>query len=185
MKSAWGWANGGQPVLVCHIRKYVIILGGYSRWRPPNQNIGDVSPASPAGLTLVNRTYPRLIAAIQKLSRSDRGREVGLTVTKYDRDCSVVTSRTVFQLDRFWDCVKMCENAHLVADGTICCRRQRFWPPDIALSWQLTIGKLISGIELTCFSSLCDTIKYDTRCYFNVRSKADISQLNLPHGTAN
>ena len=27
--------------------------------------------------------------------------------------------------------------------------------------------------------------KYDTRCYFNVRSKADISQLNLPHGTDN
>ena len=26
------------------------------------------------------------------------------------------------------------------------------------------------------------TILYDTRCYFNVRSKADISQLNLPHG---
>ena len=24
-----------------------------------------------------------------------------------------------------------------------------------------------------------------TRCYFNVRSKADISQLNLPHGTDN
>jgi len=31
----------------------------------------------------------------------------------------------------------------------------------------------------------CDTIRYDTRCYFNVRSKADISQLNLPHGTDN
>ena len=28
-----------------------------------------------------------------------------------------------------------------------------------------------------------DTIRYDTRCYFNARSKADISQLNLPHGT--
>jgi len=27
-----------------------------------------------------------------------------------------------------------------------------------------------------------DTIRYDTRCYFNVRSIADISQLNLPHG---
>ena len=27
-----------------------------------------------------------------------------------------------------------------------------------------------------------DTIRYDTRCYFNVRSKADMSQLNLPHG---
>ena len=26
------------------------------------------------------------------------------------------------------------------------------------------------------------TVRYDTRCYFNVRSKADISQLNLPHG---
>ena len=24
-------------------------------------------------------------------------------------------------------------------------------------------------------------IRYDTRCYFNVRSKADISPLNLPH----
>ena len=29
------------------------------------------------------------------------------------------------------------------------------------------------------------TVGYDTRCYFNVRSKADISQLNLPHGTDN
>ena len=28
-----------------------------------------------------------------------------------------------------------------------------------------------------------DDIRYDTRCYFNVRSKADISQLNLPHDT--
>ena len=26
------------------------------------------------------------------------------------------------------------------------------------------------------------TIRYDTRCYFNLRSKADMSQLNLPHG---
>jgi len=28
-------------------------------------------------------------------------------------------------------------------------------------------------------------IRYDTRCYVNVRSKADMSQLNLPHGTDN
>jgi len=34
-------------------------------------------------------------------------------------------------------------------------------------------------------SGFHDTIRYDTRCYFNVRSKADISQLNLPHGTDN
>jgi len=30
-----------------------------------------------------------------------------------------------------------------------------------------------------------DTIRYDTRCYFNVRSKADIGRLNLPHGNDN
>ena len=29
------------------------------------------------------------------------------------------------------------------------------------------------------------TIRYDTRCYFNVRSIADMSQLNLPYGTDN
>jgi len=29
---------------------------------------------------------------------------------------------------------------------------------------------------------ICLQIRYDTRCYFNVRSKADLSQLNLPHG---
>ena len=29
------------------------------------------------------------------------------------------------------------------------------------------------------------TIRYDTRCYINVRSKANMSQLNLPHGTDN
>jgi len=28
-------------------------------------------------------------------------------------------------------------------------------------------------------------IRYDTRRYFNVRSKADMSQLNLPHGNYN
>ena len=28
-------------------------------------------------------------------------------------------------------------------------------------------------------------IRYDTRCYFNVQSKADMGQLNLPHGTNN
>jgi len=35
------------------------------------------------------------------------------------------------------------------------------------------------------FINQYDTIRYDTRCYFNVRSKADISQLNLPRGTDN
>ena len=30
-----------------------------------------------------------------------------------------------------------------------------------------------------------DTIRYDTRCYYNVRSKADMNRLNLPHGGDN
>jgi len=30
-----------------------------------------------------------------------------------------------------------------------------------------------------------DTIRYDMIRYFNVRSKGDIRQLNLPHGTNN
>ena len=29
------------------------------------------------------------------------------------------------------------------------------------------------------------TIRYDTRCYFNVLSKAYVGQLNQPHGTNN
>jgi len=43
----------------------------------------------------------------------------------------------------------------------------------------------------TCYNYLFNrlhkafTIRYDTRRYFNVRSKAHISQLNLPHGTDN
>ena len=40
------------------------------------------------------------------------------------------------------------------------------------------------GHQITFKDKRC-TIRYDMRCYFNVRSKADISQLNLPHGTDN
>ena len=48
----------------------------------------------------------------------------------------------------------------------------------------------VVNINLTrpYFYAVCTciiTIRYDTRRYFNVRSKADISQLNLPHGTDN
>jgi len=39
------------------------------------------------------------------------------------------------------------------------------------------------GLKVPCLFMIA--IRYDTRCYFNVRSKADISQLNLPHGTDN
>jgi len=42
------------------------------------------------------------------------------------------------------------------------------------------------GLKVPCLFMITEvSIRYDTRCYFNVRSKADISQLNLPHGTDN
>ena len=41
------------------------------------------------------------------------------------------------------------------------------------------------SMQLFLRDSHVPTIRYDTRCYFNVRSKADMSQLNLPHGTDN
>jgi len=48
------------------------------------------------------------------------------------------------------------------------------------------VAFIMSAILLSCLHSLLlsvyDTIRYDTRCYFNVHSKAVISQLNLPHG---
>ena len=45
-------------------------------------------------------------------------------------------------------------------------------------------GPSYSQVTL-CFHVFEITSRYDTRYYFNVRSKADISQLNLPHGNNN
>ena len=57
--------------------------------------------------------------------------------------------------------------------------------------YKLPFESARSELESVPFSSCAvnvaqshDTIRYDTRCYFNVRSKANISQLNLPHGSA-
>jgi len=36
-----------------------------------------------------------------------------------------------------------------------------------------------------CFKTRSNWLRHDTTCYFNVQSKADISQLNLPHRTNN
>ena len=55
MKSASGWANGRQPILVCYIRKYVIILGGIFPLAPPNQNIGGCVPGIPGGVDASER----------------------------------------------------------------------------------------------------------------------------------
>jgi len=51
---------------------------------------------------------------------------------------------------------------------------------------QLYVADSDSCTDCSCIWRVsCDDHSYDTRCYFNVRSKADISQLNLPHGTDN
>jgi len=54
----------------------------------------------------------------------------------------------------------------------------------MGLTWSLHLNSA-QEIEFLAIEELFnnyDTIRYDTRWYFNVRSKADMSQLNLPHG---
>jgi len=50
--------------------------------------------------------------------------------------------------------------------------------------FKLSVRVEVSSVESN-ETTAATVIRYDTRCYFNVRSKADISQLNLPHGTDN
>ena len=49
----------------------------------------------------------------------------------------------------------------------------------------LTVYILSSHHNSLAAAAAAATIRYDTRCYFNVRSKADMSRLNLPHGDDN
>ena len=51
MKTAWGWANGRQPILVCYIRKYVIILAGiFPLTSPQPKYWGGCVPGIPGGV---------------------------------------------------------------------------------------------------------------------------------------
>ena len=56
-------------------------------------------------------------------------------------------------------------------------------PADDVTATAMTIGKEAKNRAM--IYALYDTIRYDTRCYFNVRSKADMNWLNLPHGDDN
>ena len=49
-------------------------------------------------------------------------------------------------------------------------------------SWRAMFAGVSSSSQATCPNT---EIRYDTRCYFNVRWKADMSRLNLPHGNDN
>jgi len=61
----------------------------------------------------------------------------------------------------------------------------------VSLAWghEYFIDEVLATVRCALLRSVYSTwtelIRYDTRCHFNVRSKADISQLNLPHGTDN
>jgi len=72
------------------------------------------------------------------------------------------------------------------------CRRRRFEPSPHATSTECLVKFGHADFEIreridrhADRNTSQDTIRYDTRCYFNVRSKADMSQLNLQHATSN
>jgi len=47
--------------------------------------------------------------------------------------------------------------------------------------FRVTVRQNFSLFVLSDYGINCQKIRYDTRCYFNMRSKANMSQLNLPH----
>jgi len=65
--------------------------------------------------------------------------------------------------------------------------------PDIKVFAATAIRAVAVGSVATCFNACVyftslvnhGTTRYDTRCHFNVRSKADMNRLNLPHGDDN
>ena len=80
-----------------------------------------------------------------------------------------------------------CPSAHISKTG----RRTNFCDVLSAVVPQSSSGESCSSL---CTSGSIDIVPmsdnhrlrpYDTRCCYNVQSKADMSQLNLPHGTNN
>jgi len=55
----------------------------------------------------------------------------------------------------------------------------------VSISWSFMWLFVLYTCHFFLYQFTNVVIRYDTRCYFNMRSKADISQLNLPHGTDN
>jgi len=59
----------------------------------------------------------------------------------------------------------------------------RAWPSSPACTWHCSVHYLFLQTATPLFPHIW--IRHDTRCYFNVRSKADMSRLNLSHGNDN
>jgi len=92
------------------------------------------------------------------------------------------------------DVSQLKHHAHLLSPSTVVATVAETVGGDVQQlvdRWNQLVGETSDRevIRTASLSASCtivdDTIRYDTRCYFNVRSKADISQLNLPHGTDN
>ena len=94
--------------------------------------------------------------------------EIALPAPAESRDVEREATLTRARFDKFARALFTTKNAHLH-------HAQPLSQPLLAKKHQLDHTVAIAST----------TIRYDTRCYFNVRSKADISQLNLPHGTDN
>ena len=111
-------------------------------------------------------------------------------------DCGLAISQTneTVKFDRFWpfDLEILPWTWIAAALATRC-----FWhfgPRRYVLTWLPALYKkchlkffnsTFTRVGQPTISWVYDAIWYDTRRYFNVRSKADMSQLNLPHGTDN
>ena len=83
------------------------------------------------------------------------------------------------QNKRVFMAISPCINGWLLSSTTQSSRQL-----NIELGWQ----KIEEDVRLVLDNRLFfrhGRIRYDTRCYFNVRSKANMRQLNLPHGTDN
>ena len=52
----------------------------------------------------------------------------------------------------------------------------------VVLTYVISTAAKSGPATYSMLLALYNMIRYDTRCYFNVRSKANMSQLNLPHG---
>jgi len=100
--------------------------------------------------------------------------------------------------DAVWDVYLRGLRNHIYSGA----RKGHFWGLYLGMSCRLTRGQYSQHYSLggipgaTATWSLAttwvygtynayNTIRYDARCYFNVQSKADMSQLNLPHETNN
>jgi len=101
--------------LVCYIRKYVIILGDIPVDVPPTKILGDVSPASPAGLTPVEKQFTIYVKCS---CRSGRQADSVDTLVTGSSSCAVLQTRLTRTGDRLnW--------AHYDVCGTTSLRRRR------------------------------------------------------------